>query len=503
MRTRFYNTLHFRIPMFFVVLLGTVFFGYYKWVENTLYDVDWAEGEEAWYDNLREAEIGSLATRLAPALEDSSRLQRLVDDYMEQIEDYDFEIVVFDTSGSVIVSSTPESLSHVLLNVNPVLLDSMSMEEWDFSRFPNPESLEAYENRINDVLPLRAGADSTAPEDAWLATSFQPVSLDMDSIEDSNRGRLLRGAASILLYSFISGLILMTWITRRIRKLSRAMGDFRRGDFESRATGTSGDELGALGRDFNLMADHITEMINSLNNAEQYRKQLVANISHDLRSPIASLRGYVEALELRGESMSPEDRSKHTKAMTTNLVNLENLISRLFELSRLESGQYEYRREDFNLVELATELIGSLEGHPEFATLHSELIVEGDLPLVHADPVRIGQVLQNLLENAIKFNKPGGRIKLILAPVPQGVEIRVEDSGIGIAPDDLPHVFERFYTADKSRHQGGTGLGLAIAHQIVEDHGSKLQVTSRKDQGTIFHFRIEAAAREDGPENAA
>jgi signal transduction histidine kinase len=490
---KFMNTLHFRIPMLFIGLLALVFFGYYQWVENTLYQVKWLDGEEEWYEDARKTETRELAQKLMPALTDFDSVQRLIDTYMETIEGYDFALTVFDTTGDITLTTVPESLSLTISRVRPVLLDSMSLDSWDFESYPNLDDLEAYENRINGVVAMYADGDSTGTADAWLVSSFAPVSVNMDDLEHAQHGRLLRGAASILVYSFISGLILMTWISRRIRALSADLTAFRGGDFKRRSKTKSSDELGILSQDFNLMADRITKMITDLKQSEEYRKQLVANISHDLRTPIASLRGYVETLEMRRHEIAQGDMENHLKAMTTNITNLDGLINRLFELTQLESEQYEYRMEDFPLEELASDMANSLENSARDQGIHLHLLSDEALPLVHADPVRIGQVLQNLLDNAVKFNKPGGRVQMTLSKASDRVRVEISDSGVGIAPDDLPHVFERFYTADKSRRHKGTGLGLAIANRIVSAHGSDLSVTSSQDKGTSFSFTLPIA----------
>ncbi|MDO9170335.1 MAG: HAMP domain-containing sensor histidine kinase, partial [bacterium] len=159
----------------------------------------------------------------------------------------------------------------------------------------------------------------------------------------------------------------------------------------------------------------------------------------------------------------------------------------------------EYRHEAFSLEELAADVLGRLEPRAGAAGVDLVLDAEAGLPQVLADPLRIGQVLQNLTDNAVKFNHPGGDVcvRLRRQEDGNGVEVEVGDTGIGIGHEDLPHVFERFYTVDKSRGGNtGSGLGLAIAHQIVTGHGGELTVESRVGGGTTFRFRLPAAADE-------
>jgi signal transduction histidine kinase len=208
---------------------------------------------------------------------------------------------------------------------------------------------------------------------------------------------------------------------------------------------------------------------------------------------MASLRGHVETLTLHGDDLSPENRQRALDTIAANTDNLEALIDRLFELTYLESGRVEYRREAFSIEELAHEVLTRCEGRADERSIKLHCDVEGELPLVDADPLRIGQVLQNLVENAVKFNHDGGEVHLRVVGRSDGVDLEVRDTGIGIASEDLPHVFERFYTAEKSRTAKGAGLGLAIAHRIVTGHGGELTVESHEGAGTAFHFQLPAA----------
>ncbi len=494
-RWTFHRTLHFRIALLFLALLSVVFLTYSWWIEHSMNQGLWLPGEEQWYDNRREAEAESLAVHVTPLFADRAATENALAAYGRAVAGFDAEVALIGADGLVRFTTMPDSLSRVLVYVSPTLLDSMTAEDWDFESYPYPAAIDAYENRINDVVPIFAGGDSTAAPDAWLVSSFRPINISMEEIERDERTRNLRGAVAILLSSFLGGLVILTWVSRRIRALSRDLAAFRDGDFGHRAPGRAADEIGALERSFNSMADHLTGVIGRLRQSEDYRRQLTANISHDLRTPMASLRGYVETLTLRGQELDDAERERHLRTITANLDNLEGLIERLFELTRLESGQAEYRREAFSLEELAADVLGRLESRALAAHVNLGMDAEADLPLVHADPLRIGQVLQNLTDNAIKFNHPGGEVRVTLRRREEGIAVEVGDTGIGIGNEDLPHVFERFYTADKSRSRNtGSGLGLSIAHQIVMGHGGELTVESRVGGGTTFRFDLPAAA---------
>ena len=492
-RMRLFKTLHFRMAVLFLVLLAVVFVGYYKWVNRTIYEVEWAPGEQHWYEEIQDAESDSLAALLGTALRDSTACQAVLSDYGERISPFDAELALVAQNGWIMASTRPDSLTHILRFVSPVLLDSMALDDWDYNSYPDPYDLDAYVNRITDVLPVRVSADTTVPADAWLVSSFKPLAVSMGDLDDEDRVRQVRGVGAILLYAFLTGLVIMAWVTRRVRALSADMARYREGDYAHRAQEGDRDEIAVLGRDFNRLAERLNEVIGRLKQSEAYRKKLVANISHDLRTPMASLRAHVETLTLHDGDLSPENRDKALRTIAANTDNLEALIGRLFELAQLENGRMEYRRESFSIEELSHGVLARCESAAGERNVALNCDIDGELPLVDADPLRIGQVLQNLVENAVKFNRTGGEVHVGLVAAPEGVTVEVRDTGIGIASEDLSHVFERFYTADESRSDKGAGLGLAIAHRIIRGHGGELSVESVKDVGTAFRFTLPAA----------
>jgi signal transduction histidine kinase len=308
--------------------------------------------------------------------------------------------------------------------------------------------------------------------------------------------------------SFVVGWVLMTWLTGRIQRLRRAAGVLAAGRLDVRVDDRSRDDLGRLGRDFDRMAARLQALVEDLRGKEQFQRQLVANVSHDLRTPLASLRGYVETIGLRGQDMPAADYERYLRIVTDNVAHLDRLVDHLMQLSRLDSGQTRFALETFPLAELCEGVLARAEGAAAAKAITLACECPDDLPLVEADPLQVAQVLQNLVENGVKFGHRGGHVAVVARVTDDAhIEVAVRDDGPGIAPEMLPHIFERFYTGDESRSDKGqsSGLGLAISKKIVEGHGSTLTVESETGRGTTFrfHLAVAAAESESGPEPGA
>ncbi|MGH2351393.1 MAG: HAMP domain-containing sensor histidine kinase [Chloroflexota bacterium] len=238
----------------------------------------------------------------------------------------------------------------------------------------------------------------------------------------------------------------------------------------------------------------VLQDVTELRRSEAIRREFVANVSHELRTPLASLKALAETLE-EGALDDPPAAREFLGQMHVEVDSLAQLVQELLELSRIESGQIALRVEAVPAAGLAEDAETRLRMQAERAGVAILLEAPPDLPTVRADPARIGQVLINLLHNAVKFTPAGGGVTLRIAPDPEGMRFSVADTGIGIAPENLPRLFERFYKVDRSRASGGTGLGLAIAKHIVQAHGGRIWAESAGEgQGATFSFILPLAA---------
>jgi len=231
---------------------------------------------------------------------------------------------------------------------------------------------------------------------------------------------------------------------------------------------------------------------------EQVRKEFVANVSHELRTPLSVIKGYIETLVDGHEDMNSADRNRFLNTIQRHTERLNSLLEDLLTLSRLESINPGLRRESTDVARLIEGIVEDFQARP-YVTRHT-LISELDPAIgeLLLDPLKLTQVIGNLLDNAVKYTAPGSRIHVRGRRLAEEVVLEVEDTGQGIPAEDLPHIFERFYRVDKgrSREKGGTGLGLSIVKHIIQLHGGRVLVESRAGQGTCFklHLPVRPAA---------
>lgn len=277
--------------------------------------------------------------------------------------------------------------------------------------------------------------------------------------------------------------LLARGMTRPLREMARAAGKMARGDYSERIHTGSRDEVGQLATAFNRMSAELASV-------ERLRRDLVANVSHELKTPISALQAHLENLL---DGVEEPDR-RAIEVMLQQAERLSRLVDQLLDLSRLESGEVPLAREQVALAPLVSEVLSevAVSRSDRHVTVASE--VPEDLPPVLGDRERIHQVLFNLLDNAVRFTPEGGKVTVSASRVDGRCAVRVTDTGPGIPEEHLPRLFERFYRADtaRSRDDGGTGLGLAICRSVVEAHGGRIWAESEVGKGSVFTFELPA-----------
>lgn len=292
----------------------------------------------------------------------------------------------------------------------------------------------------------------------------------------------------IWLSALISGsitTILLYWMSRRISQPLIEMSDIAKamakGDFSQKATVASRDEVGQLAVSFNKMAE-------ALENLEDMRRSFVSNVSHELKSPLTTIKGFIQGI-LDG-TIPQHEQSQYLTVVLEETERLNKIIKDLLELSRMESAQFCLNVSVFDINELIRRVLAKQERRIEEKGLDVGVEFEGERCMVEGDRDRIEQVLINLIDNAVKFTPEHGRLAVSSRTQGSKAYISVSDNGVGISENDLPHIWDRFYTADKSRASGGTGLGLSIVKRIIEQHHQEIWVKSAPDQGTTFTFTM-------------
>jgi signal transduction histidine kinase len=291
--------------------------------------------------------------------------------------------------------------------------------------------------------------------------------------------------------SILFGALVGRSLAASIADLTAAARRMAAGDLSARVSIPPGDEIGELGAAFNRMAAQLEEYAARQREGEAARRELIAAVSHDLRTPLASIQAMVEAL-CDGVVADPEGVARYHRTIRSETAWLNLLITDLFELSRIEAGALRLDREPTSLHDLVSDTLRSLSPRAEQNGVILGGDVASDLPPIPIDAARIQRVLVNLVDNALRHTAPGGSVTITAGDRGDAIQVDVADTGEGIDPADVPHVFERFFRGEKSRSRdgAGAGLGLAIARGIVEAHGGKIQVRSTRGRGSTFSLTL-------------
>ncbi len=324
------------------------------------------------------------------------------------------------------------------------------------------------------------------------------------SLSDSLRGSYIlkqsfAGLAVILLFAIVSATLIFAVLTSPLRKLAQQMDNFQQQELQLRTspshetTTPIRDEIAYLSSTFTAMRARIRDQMQKLEDTDRLRRELISNVSHDLRTPLSSMQGYLEMLTR--PAITLEERQTYMDIAFKHCRRLTQLVKELFELSKLDAGRVMPELENFSLAELLQDVVQkySLLAQQKQISLSSRKTDQ--LYMVNADIALIERVLENLIDNALRYTPQNGSIELTLTHKSSSVEIGIQDTGIGLAEEDIPHIFERYYCAQKPTefHQQSTGLGLAIVKRILELHGSVIRVESTRHQGTQFTFPLALA----------
>ena len=300
------------------------------------------------------------------------------------------------------------------------------------------------------------------------------------------------GAGVLGVGTALIALVVFGPVRRRLKGVQAATERLGAGDLSARAPDHGSDEVATLAHSFNQMADELATRARALEASDRTRRQLMADVSHELMTPLTAMRGYIETLTMPEVSLDAQTRQRYMGIITDETHRLEQIIGDLLDLARLEGGGMTLRRQPADLEQLFNRVAERHERELTERDITLTTNVDAAVGSIVVDADRVEQALQNLAANALRHTSDGGEISLTAERAGDDVVLTVRDNGSGIPAEHLPHIFDRFYKADASRKAGGgSGLGLSIVKAIIERHGGS--VAARNDGGAVFELRLPSA----------
>ncbi len=317
--------------------------------------------------------------------------------------------------------------------------------------------------------------------------------------EYSTISQMLQGSY-FLRYAFITlgiifaaalviGIISIVIITRKISRIAGKINEFKSGNPEARIDFKTEGELGIIARSFNEMADKILEDMERIKNIDRSRRELIAYISHDLRTPIASIRGYTDTLLMKQESLSRDEQLKYINTISRSIRNLSDMVDDLFELSKLESGRITPQKELISLPELVQDIYRKNRVIAEQKNIDIKLEGIHEMPMIEADIALMERAIQNLVDNAVKYSPEGSEVSISLAESGKRIRFVISNEGAEIEDIKLAGIFENYVRGNSASSENGFGLGLAIVKKILELHEIDIHAESENGK-TVFYFDV-------------
>lgn len=419
------------------------------------------------------------------------RIEKVDKDLKSLVNKDEQRITLINKSGKVILDTDFE-----LQNINKLE-----------NHIARPEIIKASKSKIGtdertsqstnvEYLYVAKKVENLFDESILQDLSFVRLSITLNklnSILSDVRMKILFIGILVLLLVFILGKWISYRISKPIRKIAEDLEEFRKGNFEHRIQYKSKDEIGLLADSVNLLAQKVSDDIKELDQLSKVRSQFLANVSHELRTPLFSSQAFLETL-INGAIEDQNVNRQYLFKAKLNLDRLNALLNDLIDISRIESKEMKLSFRYFNLKEFLSQEIEKVNIFSQQKKYSIEFITGPNFaPQVYGDRLRLSQVIQNLIDNAIRHNPNGASIKVKYEQANQDVIISIEDNGLGIPEEHLSRIFERFYRVDSSasKESGGTGLGLAIVKHILEAHNSKIEVESKLGEGTKFSFSLQ------------
>ena len=479
-----YNSLFWRIStIFFVLLVSTgLSFVYITVHYSGLY---FEEVSQRLNKNTA-ADIAAHSTPFTDGKVNEKAMEQMFDQVMSI--NPSLEVYLLDNEGKILSFYAPQK-KVVLTKIDLVPVKKFintKGNEYITGSDPHHPS----RSKIFSVAPVISNGSQTGYIYAVLAgEEFDTISKNLTQNYLWKVG--LRGIIMTLLVALLVGLIIIRLITKNFSRILEVMQKFRQGDLKARVQMKSVGDLQQVGDIFNEIADILTQNVEKLKEVEILRRELIANVSHDLRTPIAIIQGYIETLQMKKGNLTISEQDRYLNTISESAGKLQKLVSELFELSKLEANQVRPVKEPFFISELINDISNKYQLIAKEKNISITTFLSTELPPVYADVHLIERVMQNLIDNAIKFTPDGGKIVIKTDKNKEQIEISVQDTGVGIPENEREQIFGRYYRANNFTDlKNSTGLGLAIIKKILDLHSSSLDLITEVNMGSSFIFRL-------------
>ena len=436
----------------------------------------------------------SIAQEIKPFVKDSidtAQMHKLLHYFM--VMNPHIEIYLLDSSGTILAffADQEKEIKREKVSLGPIR-EFLNTDRFVSIKGDDPRDRER--QKPFSAASIRLKDDS--PGYIYVILGSEQYDLASSGIRKQFlTSTIFKGLVVALIFTGILGLTLFFLMTKRLRRVTEVVTGFGDGNLSQRLEIGSKDDFGRLAGAFNQMADTIAKNIDELKHADDLRRELIANVSHDLRTPLAAIQGYLETILMKKDDISAAELQRYMEICLQNSRYLNQLVSELFELSKLNAIHARPDMEPFSITDLIQDIALKFKSAADTKNIEIKYVFEESVPLVTADIGMIERALSNLLDNAIRYAPLNARVAIELTRDDYHVRVKISDTGPGIDDEDLPHLFLPYYRGKRTRskdHQG-TGLGLAITKRILELHESDIFVTSELNKGTTFYFDLARA----------
>ncbi|WP_396637884.1 ATP-binding protein [Maribacter sp. R77961] len=442
--------------------------------------------------NVAEHVIQEKFQNTAPFLEDGSVNKELFGDLMHDMMavNRSIEVYLLDKTGEIqysVVLEHNENEPSKSVSLAPI---EAFIEKGGTEFVLGDDPLNPEESKIFSAAPFHIDGKEGFIYIILAGKEFQLIS---DNLLGQYFTKLGIGATLLtMLFAALIGILSIWFLTKNLRLITQTVRKFQEGDLDIRIANPEASDIEVFAHSFNEMADTIVDNMDKMKSVDTLRRELIANVSHDLRTPLAILKGYVETLQIKRDALSEEQKQEYLQITHENIDKLSKLINQLFDYSKLEAEQVAPIKEPFSITELSHDLIAKFKVLAEQKSITLNLDNPEANCMVFADVSLVERALQNLIENAIKYTEIGGKVTLSLLKKGKNIEINITDTGTGIPVNEQPFIFDRYKQVNKSAKKQGYGLGLAIVKKIMDLHDTTITVLSKPKEGSSFIFNLPA-----------